>query len=213
MATLPQFLERLRGIRSASDPYPEIESTLRLLSDPDMVSALVENSEQDALTKQTRSFLDDVFDSPWSYQQRHVRAPRSLISGGNVQGWTGLGGPRFPGRYATQLNKIRDVKIRQDPGRMQRARQGFLGNPFAQGAAEALRRRATDPSNPAGRGAIYSNRMGSAHFGRLDSTDQQRLQGEAAAFGHGRNAFLRQLLGNTPRGRGARATRSGFLRA
>ena len=209
MATIGQYLQELSGIQSAANPYPELESTLALLSNPDLVSALVRNKQEQDLRESARQFLTDVYDDPWSYSRSYPEAPTSLLSGGfGVQPWSRqpFGEMQATTDQDTALRELRRIQLQNEPSRLQAHQRSFMSNPFAQGAAEALRRTSGD------RPARYLNPLGQAQFSRLDTDAQQRLQGEASVFGRGRNRFLTDIKSNTPRGGGARRPRSEFMR-
>lgn len=204
-----QVLREVEQISASADPWSQLNTYLRLAQDPDAVSALV-NSDADTLYQGVNTLLNDLFDpGHYSYFNNFGRVgtnlpgsnrpwPETTLSryatAHQVRPLTSGNIPSGQVPFGDAAREARHITLRANPGQRLALRTGFLSNPLAQGVVGGLRARQ--------QGATRNNRFGLSHFGRMRDQSQQRLIGEAAAFGTGRNAFRRELLGNTPASRG-----------
>lgn len=188
-------MQRLADLQNAVNPQFEISNWLDLLRDPDAVSALVRTGNPRLLAQGARQVETDLFADPW---QQAGGARASTVYGGNTGAFspTPIPDPQTGVEMSETdaLANLRRLQLGIDPGRTAQLRNSFLASPEAQGATEALGRRQA--------GGQYNNRFGLSHYRNFDSGTQRRLTGEASAFGRSRQDFSRDILGNTPGGRG-----------
>lgn len=204
MPTIGTYLQQLSDLQNAVNPHIEIGNWLDLFTDPDAVSALVQSGAGARVAEGAR-LVEQSLASPDGSWQPGTYGGASTIYGGNTA--TGrYQAPSYtdpePGvalEHSDAIANLRRLQLGIDPGTTQRLRQGFMASPEAQGATEATRRR--------GAGAEYRNRFGLSHYRDFDSSTQRRIGGEASAFGRSSQDFSRDILGNTPGGRGSGAPR------
>lgn len=206
-----EVLGEVEQISAAADPWSQLNTYLRLLaSDPAAVAQLARTSPN-TLQRGVRTLLSDLINPGSQFANAPIgptslRAPIGSPRRGLEPHFTPLLPPVQTGKAtaAQAAQEARRITLRSNPGQRDALRYGLLSNPFALGAIRGTRGR--------NQGHTRRNPLGQSQFSRLGEGAQQQLQGEASAFGLGRNAFMREILGNTPASRGQQQVNPSYRR-
>ena len=193
-----RVLNEVEEISGAADPWSQLNTYLRLLQDQDAVATLAKTDAQ-TLYGGVDTLIGDLFNPGhrYSYASMFRGQPTTLRGRAAPFQVRPLASGSLPAGqvpFSDAAREARQITLRANPGQRLALRTAFQSNPALQGAVGGLRRRQA--------GGIRVNPFGQSHFSRMGDQSQQRLRGEASAYGVGRNAFAREIMGNTPASRG-----------
>lgn len=207
MPTIGTYLQQLSDLQNAVSPHIEIGNWLDLFTDPEALSALIQSGGGPAVAQGATLVEQTLASDAWQPRPYTPSMPTTIRGGRPAPFQRATYNDPEPGvalEHSDAIANLRRLQLGIDPGTTQRLRHGYMSSPEAQGATAATRRR--------GAGATYGNRFGLSHYRGFDSGTQRRLSGEASAFGRSSQDFTRDILGNTPGGRGNRIGGSGVSR-